>query len=133
MCKLITWSELKSLRNDGRLVPGQKYRITDYQCTTTQKGTKSAGHQFDIIVTADSESELNEEARAIKHLGDNYFSYFYKCDLDVWKIWYCIDNDTTRFKWADETNGKGVIYRMIDEWNNDVPYDFKNIIYVVVP
>ena len=23
--------------------------------------------------------------------------------------------------------GKGVIYRMIDEWNNDVPYDFKNI------
>ena len=133
MCKLITWSELKSLRNDGRLVPGQKYRITDYQCTTTQKGTKSAGHQFDIIVTADSESVLNEEARAIKHLGDNYFSYFYNCDLDAWKIWYCIDNDTTRFKWADETNGKGVIYRMIDEWNNDVPYDFKNIIYVVVP
>lgn len=26
--------------------------------------------------------------------------------------------------------GKGVIYRMIDEWNNDCPYDFKNIIYV---
>ena len=25
--------------------------------------------------------------------------------------------------------GKGVIYRMIDEWNNDVPYDFKNIMY----
>ena len=133
MCKLITWSELKSLRNNGRLVPGQKYRITDYQCTTTQKGTKSAGHQFDIIVTADSESILNEEARAIKHLGDNYFSYFYNCDLDAWKIWYCIYNDTTRFKWADETNGKGVIYRMIDEWNNDVPYDFKNIIYIVVP
>ena len=133
MCKLITWSELKTLRNYGQLVPGQKYRITDYQCTTTQKGTKSAGHQFDIIVTADSESVLNEEARAIKHLGDNYFSYFYNCDLDAWKIWYCIDNDTTRFKWADETNGKGVIYRMIDEWNNDVPYDFKNIIYVVVP
>lgn len=24
-------------------------------------------------------------------------------------------------------NGRGVIYRLIDEWNNDVPYDFKNI------
>lgn len=28
-----------------------------------------------------------------------------------------------------ESEGKGVIYRMIDEFNNDVPYDFKNIIY----
>ena len=39
----------------------------------------------------------------------------------------CLDNDTSRFAWADEVNGKGVIYRMIDEFNNDVPYDFKNI------
>ena len=32
----------------------------------------------------------------------------------------------------DETvyiNPKGVIYRMIDEWNNDCPYDFKNIMF----
>ena len=42
---------------------------------------------------------------------------------------YCLDNDTTRFAWADETNGKGVIYRMIDEFDNDVPYDFKNIVF----
>jgi hypothetical protein len=26
-------------------------------------------------------------------------------------------------------NKKGVIYRMIDEWNNDCPYDFKNIMF----
>ena len=26
-------------------------------------------------------------------------------------------------------NPKGVIYRMIDEWNNDCPYDFKNIMF----
>lgn len=25
------------------------------------------------------------------------------------------------------SGGKGVIYRLIDEWNNDLPYDFKNI------
>ena len=130
MCKLITWSELKSLRNYGRLVPGQKYRITDYQCTTTQEDTRSAGHQFDIIVRADSENKLNEEASAIQHEGDEYFA---NNNLSAWKIWYCIDNDTDRFAWADSTNGKGVIYRLIDEWNNDVPYDFKNIIYAVVP
>ena len=120
----ITWAELKALRDNSQLVAGQQYRITDYTCTTTQGGTKSAGHVFDIIVTADSESVLNEEARAIQHDGDTYFA---NCDLNAWKIWYCIDNDTNRFAWADTKNGKGVIYRMIDDLNNDIPYDFKNI------
>ena len=71
-----------------------------------------------------SERELSEQAWAIQHDGDTYFA---NSDLNAWNIWYCLDNDTTRFEWADETNGKGVIYRMIDEWNNDIPYDFKNI------
>ena len=120
----ITWSELKTLMSNSQLVVGQQYRITDYTCTTTYVATKSAGHVFDIIVTADSESVLNEEARAIQHDGDTYFA---NCDLNAWKIWYCIDNDTNRFAWADTENGKGVIYRMIDDLNNDIPYDFKNI------
>lgn len=120
----VTWAELKDLRDNGKLIPGQKYRITDYQCTTTQEDTQSAGHQFDIIVTADSESVLNEEARAIQHEGDTYFA---NSNLKAWKLWYSLDNDTSRFAWADGTNGKGVVYRMIDEWQNDCPYDFKNI------
>lgn len=56
-----------------------------------------------------------------------YPNYFANSNLAAWKIWYNLDNDTERFAWADTENGKGVIYRMIDEWNNDVPYDFKNI------
>ena len=120
----ITWSELKALRDAGSLIPGMQYRITDYTCTTVTGGTKSAGHRFDIIVVADDESTLNETARVIKHEGDEYFA---NNDLNAWQIWYCLDNDTSRFDWADGTNGKGVIYRMIDEFNNDVPYDFKNI------
>ena len=120
----ITWSDLKAKRDASELTPGMQYRITDYQCTTTTEGTKSAGHAFDIIATADDESTLNEVARAIKHDGDTYFA---NNDLNAWQIWYCLDNDNTRFGWADSTNGKGVIYRMIDEFNNDVPYDFKNI------
>ena len=122
----ISYADLKALRDNAQLVPGQQYRIIDYTCTTVQENTKSAGHVFDIIITADSESVLNEEARAIQHEGDSYFA---NCDLNTWKIWYCLDNDTTRFTWADTTNGKGVIYRMIDEWNNDIPYDFKNIMF----
>ena len=79
----ITYTELKTLRDGGQLVPGQQYRITDYTCTTTAGGTTSAGHQFDIIVTADDESTLNEVARAIQHDGDSYFA---NSDLNAWKI-----------------------------------------------
>ena len=120
----ISYADLKALRDTAQLVPGQQYRITDYTCTTTQENTRAVGHAFDIIVTADDTSTINEVARAVKHDGDTYFA---GCDLNAWKIWYCLDNDTTRFAWADETNGKGVIYRMIDEFDNDIPYDFKNI------
>lgn len=303
----VTYSELKSLRDNSQLIPGQQYRITDYVTTTTQENTKSAGHQFDIIVTADNENTLNEIARACCHefdlekykdaysntwgetmlyvgqyeyegkeyhlyeseshdiqmlmdfnnsnikvyedLGKEYphalyplytrykedeswgewlngkeegenicfkhnlaeDAYFSGVNLAAWKVWYCLDNDTVRFKWAAPTDGKtkkvalvkygyseytafrdaskdtevngkklyawnqgggpgqtgysdtlditseskvytssgeedtsasflvgvkdiekgkGVIYRMIDEWDNDVPYDFKNILFV---
>ena len=120
----ITYSDLKALRDGSKLTPSRLYRITDYITTTVQSNTKSTGHPFDVIVLAISESELSEQAWAIQHEGDEYFT---NSNLSAWKIWYCIDNDTNRFAWADGTNGKGVIYRMIDEFNNDVPYDFKNI------
>ena len=122
--KRITWSELKALRDASGLTEGVNYRITDYACTTTQADTQSAGHQFDIIVVADDNHTLNENARAALHDGDTYFS---SCKLSAWKLKYSLDNDTKRYSWADSTNGKGVIYHMVDEWNNDCPYDFKNI------
>ena len=199
----ITYLELKSLKDNSQLVPGQQYRITDYVTTTAQDNTQSARNQFDIIVTADSTNTLNEEARACLHEGDTYFSNA-GAKLEAWKIWYSLDNDTNRFAWTNNTEllytikkintfsfkksitsivfnkkkyilklgvsknissgppiyvtlvddntikvdsvsngansyitqhggievyseGKGVIYRMIDEWNNDCPYDFKNI------
>jgi hypothetical protein len=70
----ITYQELRNLRDNGNLIPGTNYRITDYECTTTYMDTRSAGHQFDIIVTADDEKTLNENARAIQHRGDTYFA-----------------------------------------------------------
>ena len=203
--KPITYNELKALRDSGGLVEGCFYRITDYQCTTSQNESKSAGHQFDIIVQAVSKNELSENAKAIKHEGDTYFE---NCKLETWELKYCLDNDTNRFAWAldgqaivnldsslskgqplirqpsfdgrnpntdyseyqyawgtwedvddgDTTDfiysknptltngeivyvsehgeyeaevieGKGVIYYMKDEWNNECPYDFKNILF----
>lgn len=192
----VTYAELVRLRNNGGLVPGMQYRITDYVTTTAENYTASAGHQFDIIVTADSENTLNELARACLHEGDTYFSDA-EVKLEAWQIWYSLDNTPRRFAWAatDKTafvragtrnlirpvekldeplyiegdlivyrseqdpdgdllfyaeNGgsiynednidvasnyktelpKGVIYRMIDEWGNDCPYDFKNIMFI---
>ena len=123
----ISWENLKALRDAGELVPGAHYRITDYTCTTVQENTQSAGHVFDIIVTADDVNKLNENARACLHEGDTYFA---DSKLEAWKLMYCLDNDTDRFAWADEETGKGVIYRMIDEFNNDCPYDFKNLQFI---
>ena len=128
----ITYANLVTLRNNGELIAGMQYRITDYVTTTAQENTRSAGHQFDVIVTADNENTLNEVARACLHEGDTYFSEA-GANLAAWQIWYCLDNDAERFAWADAQNGKGVIYRMIDEWDNDLPYDFKNILYVENP
>ena len=186
----VTWSQLKYLRDVSRLIPGVQYRITDYAFTTTTPNSSSAGHAFDVIVTADSTNVLNENARATKHEGDAYFA---DSNLAAWKLKYCIDNDVTRFKWADnygivisdviykrdsryddlsatykyawvngndkrytdvespttetiargstvggssyrissihQESGKGVIYRLIDEYDNDAPYDFKNCLF----
>lgn len=213
--------------------------MTDYVTTVAQPECRSAGHPFDLILTADTVNQLNENVRACIHEGDTYFlrahkasnvqilftltddseiayvgaaphledvillgTYkdgvpcLYKTDMvsypdevdyedyflfvdefefdgvvydrwekyegggtssgyhiltkvivennkfiedvvvsntrdydipSLWKIQYTIDNDKNRFSWADSVNGKGVIYHMIDEHFNDLPYDFKNI------
>lgn len=126
-----TYADLKSMRDNGTLTPGMWYRITDYVCTTTQVNTISAGNKFDVIVLATGTNSLSEQARAINHTPqEGETDYFANNNLSAWQIWYCLDNATTRFRWADSTNGKGVIYRMIDEWGNECGYDFKNIMYV---
>ena len=122
----ITYEDLKAKRDAGELTPGLSYRITDYVATTIQANTRSANHPFDIIVRAISENEFAEEAKAIIHEGDTYFSSN-GANLSAWKVWYAIDNDATRFTWADSENGRGVVYRLVDEWGNDLPYDFKGI------
>jgi hypothetical protein len=120
----ITYNNLKTLVNNSLLVSGMLYRITDYVTTTVQENTQSANHRFDIIVRALTESTLDEEAKATQHEGDEHFA---ASNLGCWQLWYSLDNDTSRFAWADAENGKGVIYRLIDENDNECPYDFKNI------
>lgn len=121
----ITHSELVALRNSGGLVQGNKYRITDYNAVFNT--LRSAGHQFDIVVEALSSSELSEKASAMIHEGDVYFE---NSHLDLWTVYYSLDNDTSRFKEAS-ASGKGFIWRLIDEYNNDVCFDFKNALFTL--
>ena len=193
-----TYQKLVKLRDDGKLIVGKFYQITDYICTTTQENTKARNNQFDIILPAISKNKLAEEGYATEHEIDDVYDvefsdnvikkcyvnkihtfndgtdiyhivdcntllgyptsindieflenkkikvtysstslnkkiirkYFDTSNLSAWKVWYCLDNDNTRFCWADTENGKGVIYRLIDEYNNDLPYDFKNILFL---
>ena len=122
----ITYSDLLHKVQTNQLEPGKQYRIIDY-CTMTKSSDlyHSAQHPFDLIVTANSINTLNENAKAIQHEGDSYFS---NSNLSSWKIKYTIHNDNF-YNWVDDSC-KGVIYEMTDEFGNTCPYDFKNILQV---
>lgn len=116
-----TYAQIKALKNAGKLQPGNVYQIEDYNATSKQSDTVVVPKiAFSIILTAVSSDFFSEEAFALAKNMRN----------ELRKIYYCIENDTSRFAWADATNGKGVIYRMIDNNGNDVPYDFENIRFI---
>lgn len=129
----VTYAQLRTKIDNEQLVEGKKYRITDY-VTLLDSGDnpsvsssykyKSAQHPFDLVVTATSASTLDCCAQAVLHDGDTYFNAE---KLSKLKIWYSvIGNDV---EYAHPYNGKGCIYRMVDEFGNDCPYDFHNVMF----
>ena len=124
----ISYADLVDLRDTESLIPGMQYRITDYEFSSADPDVSSAGNRFDIIVTADTNATLNENARACAHYVGGYFTF---TDFSAWKLKYCTYNDATRFHWADTEEGKGVIYYMKDEWGNEAGYDFKNALITI--
>lgn len=125
----IEYHELVELGSYSMLIPGAKYRITDYETVVTpdrdEMNIISAGHRFDIIVTATSVNTLSENASCIHNENDDYFT---DSNLSAWEIKYTIYNDTDHYVWA-KSDGKGVIYYMKDEYDNEAHYDFKNIMF----
>lgn len=111
----IEWADLTSLAQTSALNPGAKYRITDYVTTVDQENCRSAGHAFDLIVTAIDHHTLDEHATAtLPSNGDDHFNArpfhvpdyqpyleYARVPLESWEIKYCLDNDKTRFKFAD--------------------------------
>ena len=87
-----TYEEMTEMRDQGKLIPGQYYQITDYVTTVNEPlnpNARSAGHPFDILVRADSADTLNEQAWAVKHEGDTYFE---DARLEAWELKYRLDN-----------------------------------------
>ena len=117
----LTYSELKTLRDNSQLVVGATYIINDYTYVPPfSVPFVSGNHIFDIILIADSENTLNENARARKHEGDTYFA---NNDLSVWELKYTLENNKN-----GGSSDKGVIYWLKDEFDNECSYDFKNIL-----
>jgi hypothetical protein len=73
----VNYEDLVGLRDSEKLVPGMKYRITDYETVTLQPETKSGGHFFDVVVTAIDNKTLSEDAEAMhsERDVDGYFSH----------------------------------------------------------
>ena len=123
----ITYAELVALRNSSSLVPGMQYRITDYDFTTTEEDTDSAHQLFDIIVKADSESVLNESARAMHHqYAEGEADSLSSRDIAAWELKYTLKNTK-----HSSRNGKGTVLWMKDEFRNECNYDFINALFRV--
>lgn len=96
-----TYADLVALRDAGNLVPGMKYRITDYETITTKEGSQSAGHPFDIIVTALDNKTISENASAIQSARDTN-GYFKQANLKAWQLKYALDNLDGRFDFVPQ-------------------------------
>lgn len=123
-----TYSKLKTMCENGELIPNQTYRFT-YNPEFIDNGYyKSANHPFDLILTALDEYHLSEDARACYCEDDDYFKNA-QAYLNAWRIKYNIDNEYRAFTYNE--NGCGCIYSMTDEFGNSFPYDFKNMLFYV--
>ena len=98
-----------------------QYRITDYDFTTTEEDTDSAHQLFDIIVTADSESVLNETARAVPHQYESSEETLtgaiklYKTDMSIAEYSSKVDTQDY-FLLAGKIDIDGVVYYRYDKY-----------------
>lgn len=86
----VTYDELKNLKDNSQLVPEQKYRMIDYETIVQGDDVRSAGHVFDLILTAKSKNQLYDLCQAKQSERDTE-GYFSHSDLDSWKVYYTMD------------------------------------------
>ena len=123
----ISFKNLKTLCSEGRLIPGMKYRIIDYNpiinptymfgLENYYSAPATTHTSFDIIVTAISDTELSHDATAAPSSWDTAAVTYYESnniDVSKWKIKYDINSDPTKHNWvsshiAKSADGKIVL------------------------
>lgn len=97
----VTYEELVDMCLYERLVAGAKYRITDYETTTIQEGTRSAGYIFDVIVTACNSYYVHEDALVVDSSEGNVHGGY----VAGWRAKYALfPFFPNRFDWAAAGN-----------------------------
>lgn len=124
----VTYNELRHLVEKKNLIPGMQYCITDYEATVNdeyrEKDVSTTGEHLYIILVADSYDTLNENARVAYYSPteengeDDITSYFANQKLNSWKVKYCIDNDRSRFAWAED----GIEVEEVEEEPTSSPF-----------
>jgi hypothetical protein len=106
-----TYAQLAELKDDEELIPFAWYKITDYRTIYIQSGTylTKTGPLEPLLIQAITNDSFSTEVFSTVHKKD--------------RITYLFDNNS-RFTWVDETS-RGVIIRRIDEFDNDVCFDFR--------
>lgn len=106
-----TYNELRNLKNKGELIPGRKYRMTDY---VTFAGGEVSGcmigsleYPFDLILTAITPYEFDSRVTAKMCPDDRsdrgaLSNWYYRgANLENWEIYYRFDGyDSNGPAWA---------------------------------
>lgn len=123
--KDITYANLRTLVNNGTLVPGEKYKITDYSCIYIQPVTKietevPAPDITGIVCTALTNNTLSENVEILRASG---YAKIIECKYDI------NPENCAWTKGMTTKSPKGVIWYMKDEYGNVSSCDFKHIKY----
>ena len=120
----LSFSELKSKASAHQLTPGSSYFIEDYQCAyiepvTDTERIETASNWY-IVVRAISSDAIAIEASVVDKTTNK--------DLGYKLVWFSMNKEDAEWtKNVDNENFRGVILRLIDRYDNDLPYDFKHI------
>lgn len=119
----ITYSELKTLVDNGGLIPGKQYAITDYSCIYIQpisllEREEPADDIKAIICTAISNNKLSENVEVLREEG---YVPIIECKYDI------NPENCSWTKGMTTKSPKGVIWYMKDINGNSCMYDFKHI------
>lgn len=119
----VTYTELKHLVDNSKLIPGKKYAITDYSCiyiqpiSDVEMEIECPDVQY-IICTATSASTLSDDVHYVRYPE---YSQIVECKYSI---------DPTVVPWTTgmtTLSPKGVVLYMKDSFANSCDYDFKHV------